>query len=94
MALGFGAGVYIHCHLVRHWLHLLAIGILRGFIWLLQRTDHYYKEPKTKEPKFIKAKPDKTTPPIIRAGRPTGIEVGLDELAEYLNNPEVSVAKR
>jgi len=52
---GFCLGTYLHSHLIRHWLHWLVIRVLRGFIWMLQRTDH--------------------------------------ELAEYLKNPEISVAR-
>ena len=84
---GFCFGAYMHSHRIRHWLHLLAIGVLRGFIWMLHKTDHYYRESRIE-----KSKPDKVL--SIRGGRKDGIEVGDDELKKWLENPEVSVAEK
>jgi len=83
---GFCLGCYIHSHLIRHCLHWLVIRVLRGFIWMLQRTDHHYKAPRLE-----KSKPDKALP--TRDYSTAGIEVGEGELAEYLKNPEISVAR-
>ncbi len=91
IAIGFGAGVYLHCHLIRHWLHLLAIAILRGFIWMLQRTDIYHKEPRDK-PIVSKPKTSQTIP--IKGERKDGIEISEGELERWLDNPEVSVVER
>lgn len=83
MTLGSGIGVYIHCHLVRHWLHLLATKVLRGFIWMLQKTDSYYQEPEVKTPK------QKYIPST------KGYRMSAEELEEWLEkNPELSVTKR
>lgn len=84
---GFCLGSYIHSYLIRHCLHWLVIKVLRGFIWMLQRTDHHYKAPKVEKPK-----PNK--PLSARTYSTSDVEVGEGELAEFLKNPDVSVAKR
>ena len=84
---GFCLGAYIHSHHIRHWLHWLIIGVLRISIWMLRRTDRHYKAPRIENPKPDKALPTKDY------GK-SGIEVGEGELATYLENPEISVAKR
>ncbi len=81
---GFCIGVYIHSHRIRHYLHWLAIKVLQGFIWLLQRTDLCYKKPKAVKPE---PKPAQIIP--IKNTRQDGIEVGEDELKELLEkNPD------
>lgn len=88
---GFCLGAYMHSHLIRHCLHWLIIRMLRCFIWMLQRTDHHYKAPRPEKPRADKALPANTTG---RNYNTAGVEVGEGELAEYLENPEISVAKR
>jgi len=89
MAIGFGIGIYLHFSYARHALHWLIIQILRAFIWLLHHTDPLYREPKK-----ITPKPDKAVAPPTRDYSKNGVEVSDTELAKYLQNPEVSVAKR
>lgn len=85
---GFCLGAYIHSHRTRHIIHWLIIKVLRGFIWMLQRADYYYKEPKTR-----KSKPA-SVPPVF-ADKKDGIEVGDEELKKWLaKNPELSVVER
>lgn len=85
---GFCLGLYIHNHRTRHWLHWLAIKALRGFIWILQRTDYYYKEPKMPRGKQAKQPP-------AYGEKKDGVEVEPDELDKWLKkNPEISVSER
>ncbi len=89
MLIGFGAGVYLHFSYARHALHWLIIKFLQVCIWLLHRTDPLYREPKKITPKS-----DKVVAPPARDYSKNGLEVSDAELAKYLQNPEVSVAKR
>jgi len=84
VAIGFAAGVYLHFSYARHAIHWLIIQILRGFIWMLHRTDPLYREPKTM------IKPDKTTPTITRKPSPDNSE---KQLADLLSNPDISIRK-
>jgi hypothetical protein len=89
MLIGFGVGVYLHFSYARHAIHWLIIQVLRGVIWLLHKTDPLYREPKK-----ITPKPDKAVAPPARDYSKNGVEVSDAELAQYLKNPAVSVAKR
>ncbi len=83
MIAGFCVGVYLHCNLIRHWLHLLAIGILRSLIWIFKKTDLYYKEPN-----------QEFSEPVKMRGR-DGIPVAKDDLTKWLRkNPDLSVSER
>jgi len=87
---GFALGIYIYNHLIRHWINWFTIQLLRGFIWLLRKTDPLYETPQTRKPEI--AKPDK--PNWVRDYNRKGIEVKENELKQMLENPEVSVEKR
>jgi len=56
---------------------------------MLHHTDPLYREPKK-----ITPKPDKVVAPPARDYSKNGVEVSDAELAKYLENPAVSVAKR
>lgn len=85
---GFVIGVYLHCHLIRHWLHTLIIKLLQGIIWLFQRTDFYYKPPKPGKPK-----PKVAVPPDNEIRE--GIEVETAELKRWLDkNPDLFLSNR
>lgn len=79
---GFCLGIYIHSHHVRHWIHLLIISILRGFIWIFQRTDPRYKEPR----------PIPQIKQPIQSKRQSGHSISHDELIQMLkDNPDLSI---
>jgi len=86
---GFCLGIYIHNYHIRHCLHWLIIGVLRIFIWMLRKSDRHYKAPKVER---TKPPAGKVSP--VRDYGTSGVEVDEGELAEYLKNPEISVAKR
>jgi hypothetical protein len=86
---GFLIGTYLHFSYARHAIHWLIIQILRAFIWLLHKTDPLYQEPKK-----ITPKPDKVTAPPSRDYSKNGVEITDAELTKYLQNPDISVAKR
>jgi hypothetical protein len=89
MIAGFLIGTYLHFSYARHALHWTIIKLLQVCIWMLHHTDPLYREPKR-----ITPKPDKAVAPPARDYSKNGVEVSDAELAKYLQNPAVSVAKR
>ncbi len=81
---GFLVGAYLHSNYFHHAIHWSIIKILQGFVWLLVKTDPLYQKPK-------KVKPASIMPPHKK----TDLEVGEDELKQWLsNNPDLSVESR
>ncbi len=85
MSLGFGSGAYLHCHLIRHWVHWLIIQALKCLIWFLHKTDPKYKAATPR------VKP--TTTPLIK--NKGGIGVSEGDLSQWLSkNPDLTIERR
>lgn len=86
LTIGGAFGLYVNNGLTRHVCHWLLIRVLRGWIWLLQRTDSYWHE-------APREKPARTQAHVKAASG--AVEATNDELKEWLaKNPALKVVEK